>query len=111
MGESSDDDIHAYTGRLGELLRKQERHVLIVDATGGKSLKGTHRQMVAEWNKRNATELSRYRAGLVLVTPSAVLRGMITAVYWIHPAPFPYKAVDTLESAYAWANRQLGNSG
>jgi hypothetical protein len=107
MGDSSDEDMAAYTQALSELLALRQRHVLIVDATKGKSLKGTHRNVVARWNKENAAALTKYRVGLVLVTPSALLRGMITAVYWIFPAPFPYKAVDTLDAAYRWAEANL----
>lgn len=106
-GESTDDDLRAYTGRLSELLAREQRHVLIVDASGAKTLKGTHRQMVAEWNKANAEKLAKYRVGLVLVTRSAVLRGMITAVYWVFTPPFPYKAVDSIDSAFVWARERL----
>lgn len=106
-GDSTDEDLHAYTGRLGQLLRRREQHVLIVDASDGKSLKGTHRQIVADWNKANAEELHKYRAGLCLVTPSAAIRGTITAVYWLFPPPFPYKAIDSLPAAYVWAEDQL----
>jgi len=106
-GESSDADMDTYIQVLADKLARRERHVLIVDAREGQLLRGTHRKRVAHWNSENAEQLTRYRAGLVLVTPSIMLRGMVTAIYWLHPAPFPYKAVGTMEEGEKWADRQL----
>lgn len=107
VGESTDEDIEAYLRLLEEVLRRRERHVLIVDATRGKAMKGTHRQRIAAWNKRNAEALRLYRAGLVLVTDSAMLRGIVTAIYWISAPPFPYLAMSSIERARFWAHEQL----
>lgn len=106
-GESSDEDMDTYIATLVRALERKEPHVLIVDARKGQLLRGTHRKRVAEWNSENAAQLSRYRAGLVLVSPSVMLRGMITAIYWLHPAPFPYKAVSTMEEAAHWAELRI----
>ncbi len=106
-GESTDEDMAGYLLMGERLLARRQPHVLIVDATAGRSLNSVHRKMVAEWNSRYSVALRRYRVGLVLVTPSALLRGMVTAIYWVSPAPFPYQPVATLEEAVAWANQQL----
>jgi len=107
VGESTDEDIAEYLRWLEQLLARKKRHVLIVDASAGKSMKGTHRQQIAQWNKNNATELRKYRAGLVLVTDSAMLRGVLTAIYWISAPPFPYHVADTTVRARIWAREQL----
>ncbi|HSC88484.1 MAG TPA: STAS/SEC14 domain-containing protein [Polyangiaceae bacterium] len=106
-GESTDADMEDYLSMLERMLARRERHVIIVDATGGKLLKGQHRKALAEWTRQNEAALRRYRAGLALVTSSAVLRGMITAVYWLTPAPFPYQPVSNMDEAWRWAEAQL----
>jgi hypothetical protein len=106
-GESSDDDMRSYLTMLELMLSRKARHVIIVDATQGKQLKSQHRKMLADWTQLNRQTLARYRAGLALVTPSAVLRGMITAVYWLSPPPFPYQPVSTMEEGWAWARQRI----
>ena len=106
-GDSSDQDLEQYLGELSRKLAQKVPHVVVVDATLGKSLKATHRKMVADWNRAHAGELRRYRLGLALVTPSALLRGLITAVYWIFPAPFPYRCFDSTAEARKWGERLL----
>ncbi len=107
VGDSTDADIATYTSVLRSYLDRGERHVVVVDARNGKSLNSRHRRQVAEWNRENARSLSALRAALILVTPSTLLRGMITAVYWVFPAPFPYQAVETMAQAMAAADLQL----
>lgn len=107
QGHSTDEDIRTYTNVLAGFLSRGQRHVVIVDAQGGQSLNSRHRRFIAEWNKKNARALALYRSALVLVTPSTLLRGMITAIHWLFPAPFPYKAVETIEQARALAHEYL----
>lgn len=107
VGDSTDEDISTYTQVLRSYLDRREHHVVVVDARNGKSLNSRHRRQVAEWNKANARSLSVYRGALILVTPSTLLRGMITAVYWLFPPPFSYRAVETMEDAISEAQRTL----
>ncbi len=106
-GESSDRDLDRYIATLSEALSRCERHVVVVDASEGQNLKSTHRKRVAAWNQANEPALKKYRAGLVLVTESAVLRGLITAVYWLFPPPFPYRTADSIDDARSWGFKQL----
>lgn len=110
-GESTDENMQQYFRMLEAMLARRERHVIIVDAREAKSLKSVHRKQLAEWTRAHQGLLRRYRAGLVLVTPSAIVRGMITATYWLSPAPFPYEAVSTMQEAWTWARRQLEERG
>lgn len=109
-GESSDEDLDRYIGTLSKVLARCEPHVVIVDATRGQNLKGTHRRRVAAWNQQNEVALKKYRVGLVLVTESSVLRGLITAVYWLFSPPFPYVTANSIEEARRWAYHKLGMS-
>jgi hypothetical protein len=53
------------------------------------------RQFTAEWIKRTAS-LSRVASvGGATVTPSPILRGIITALYWLQPSPSPTFPVAT----------------
>ncbi|MCH2110585.1 MAG: hypothetical protein MK135_14780, partial [Polyangiaceae bacterium] len=101
------EDLEAYTKVLAEKLALRVPHVVIVDASRGQMMRGTHRRILADWNRRHAEELQKYRRGVALVSRSAALRGMLTAVYWLFPPPYPHKMTNTLREAIDWARTQL----
>lgn len=41
-----------------------------------------------------------------LVTPSPLVRGLLTAVFWIAPPPYVYKIQPTVRSALEWISEQ-----
>ena len=53
------------------------------------------RKLTAEWMKRTTPLAAASSVGTATVTPSAILRGIITALYWLQPAPNPAFCVAT----------------
>jgi hypothetical protein len=47
-------------------------------------------------------KLARVTAGYTLVTPSAIARGIATAVFWLAPPPYEYSITATLSEGLAW---------
>ena len=107
IGAGTDEDIDAYIEVLQRSLDRKERHAVIVDASRGKTMASRHRRRLAEWNRKNANMLTAYRAGLILVTTSPFVRGIIRTVYWLARPPFPYLISESLDSAKADALRLL----
>lgn len=48
-----------------------------------------------------------WNVGVAYVAESPLVRGAITAVFWIAPPPFPYKVVSTPEEGRRWVEQQL----
>jgi hypothetical protein len=73
-----------------EAVKRREKLFFITDLTAMREITpASQRQFTAEWIKRNA-DLSRASSvGGATVTPSSILRGIITALYWLQPPPTP----------------------
>ncbi len=91
--------------------RTSERLFLITDIARMRQLApASQRQLSAEWLK-HVSPLARVASvGGATVTPSAILRGLITAVFWLQPSPNPFfclasrhdamlKGIELLEAA------------
>ena len=61
----------------------------------------------AEHLKRFEKFNMRWNAGSALLVPSAWLRGLVTAVFWISPPRFPNKRFSEPLEAERWAKKQL----
>jgi hypothetical protein len=108
IGESTDEDIQAYiTAHEAALARG--RHVVVIDASAGKNMGHVHRRQIADWVRARSAALHERRAGLAFVSRSALVRGMLTATYWLTPPPYPTHIVSTLDEARKWALDQLGH--
>ena len=59
----------------------------------------TQRRMAGEWVKRNRELMAATCVGGGAVTPSAIIRGIVTAIYWIQTPPTPQVIVATLDEA------------
>lgn len=52
-------------------------------------------------------KLARVTAGYVLATPSALARGLLTAVFWVAPPPYPNDVVATTAEGFEWLALRL----
>jgi hypothetical protein len=59
------------------------------------AMPASHRQFTREWIKCTASLARAAALGSATVTPSALLRGIITALYWLQPPPTPVLTVAT----------------
>ena len=67
----------------------------------------TQRKAFAEHLKRFEEFNVRWNAGSALIVPSAWLRGLATAAFWISPPRFPNKLFSEPLEAERWAKKQL----
>jgi hypothetical protein len=100
----TDASLHAALAQLEAMLseaaRTRQRLFFITDLTVMREITpASQRQYTGDWTKRVAG-LSRVASvGGATVTPSPILRGIITAVFWIHPPPTPVFSVSTRHEA------------
>ena len=65
------------------------------------------RSMLAEQHKARAADYRRLVPAVAVVSTSALVRGIVVAVEWIHPAPFPHKTFANIADAEAYLRQAL----
>ena len=93
---------------MSALLERKQPFVIIHDARRAQRPTPRQRAYAAEAQKRDAEPTRRLLRGVALVTASPLISGVLTAVNWIFPAPYPQKTFSTLTAAEEWATGQLG---
>jgi hypothetical protein len=104
-GEPTLDEFRAYLGRLSQLLKRPGHRALVLEASYRAN--AFQRKLQAEWIKDNLETVKQKTAGMAFVIQSSLVRGALTAIFWIQPLPVPYVIVATREQAEAWARQQL----
>jgi hypothetical protein len=115
-GKLQDATLRSVLGRLEELMREAERPrekvFFINDLTHMRLIPpASQRKFTGEWIQRTASLSKAASVGAAQVTPSAILRGIITAVFWFHPSPTPSVFVATREEAFSSGVRMLEEAG
>jgi hypothetical protein len=99
-----DTTLQAALGQLESLLKeavgRSEKLFTITELTRVREFPpASQRKYTAEWTKRVAHLLAVSAVGGAYITPSAILRGIITAVFWVHPTPRPKYFVGNRQEA------------
>jgi hypothetical protein len=97
-----DGDFEAALGAMEQVMRdcqaKREKCAQVTDIARVREIAtASQRQYAGEWLKRNTQLVVATSVGGATVTPSAVLRGLITAVHWFHKPATPNAFVATRE--------------
>lgn len=79
--------------------------VVMADAMLSTSAK--QRKMFSEAEVRMQPQDKRFCAGTAIVLSSPVVRGVVTAVYWLTPPVYPYALCKTGPDAREWAHQRL----
>jgi hypothetical protein len=91
-----------------DLLRPEGKSYQITDASLVTALPpATQRKYAVEWSKRNDALFRSRSLGGANITPSALVRGVFTAIHWFKPPPTPTVFVATREEALRHAVRAL----
>lgn len=83
---------------------------LVVDVQRPLAFSAVQRKMIADVEKSYRHVDRRYNGGQAVVVPTAVARGVLTAVYWLSPPVYPVQAVATLEEGLEWVENSLRTS-
>jgi hypothetical protein len=100
----ADEALHSVLQHVESLLNEasnnREKLFVITDLTRMEEITpARQRQYTGAWNKRTFALSKAAGLGGATVTPSAILRGIITAVFWIQPPATPSFAVATRHEA------------
>ena len=111
-----DGALHAMLDHLADLLKeaagRREKIFFVTDLTLMREITpANQRKFTAQWIARNTQLSQSVSLGAAQVTPSAILRGIFTAVYWIHPPPMPSTFVATRREAMILGVQALDAAG
>jgi hypothetical protein len=69
------------------------------------------REMARKWQERVRDEFPPHCLGVAIVSDSAFLRHLITAISWATAPPIPEEPVSTLSKGVDWAIQRLDEAG
>jgi hypothetical protein len=85
---------------MTEAKRDGEKVFIITDISRMRQITpASQRRLAADWLKRVGPLTLVASAGGATVTPSTILRGVITALFWLQPSPTPFFCVATRHDA------------
>lgn len=109
-GSPSDDDVRAYFEAYDRVLARRQRYALLFDASRAEPSPTLQRRK-AEFLKQRASVLGALCLGGAYVITSPVVRGALSAVFWIQPLPYAHVVVPTVAEGEAWCRRRLDDAG
>ena len=79
----------------------------VVDLSAVRTVTARQRQIFATHLGRFERHDIAHNRGSALVVPNAILRGVVTAIFWIKPPRFPHELFTKPLEAISWADKQL----
>jgi hypothetical protein len=111
VGEQTERDFEAYLADCDVLVRRREPYGTIFDARRAAPIGATLRKRKVEWLLRNDALLRAYRVASGIVMSTALQRGVLRAILWMRPLPFPYRVETSLEGARSFVCKRLIERG
>lgn len=108
----SDSDLADFLSLLEEMQPGLNRPFSwIADFRAVQGASARQRKMMADFQGRVA-ELDRlFNAGTALVVSNGLVRGLVTAVFWLAPPAYPTTVVERRGQALSWSAGQLEKRG
>ncbi len=106
-----DGEFEAAVLAMSAFLKRREPFVIIHDARRAVRPTPKQRAFAADKQKADAEGSRRLLKGVALVTASPLIAGVLRAINWITPVPYPQKTFSSMETAEAWATAQLPERG
>ena len=101
-GPVTDESLNAYLAESVQDLGRRTVHCVMHDSQTAMGLSAAQRRRMAGHLAEHKDAIAQWTSGVAIVTPSAVIRGMITAVNWITGTPCPQRTFATEREARTW---------
>jgi len=83
------------------------RAAVLIDARKGAAMNARQRKQQADWQRENERVLRENTAGTAFVVSNAVIRGLLTAIFWLQPLPHEHLVTQSMEEAERWCRARL----
>jgi hypothetical protein len=112
LAEDHGPDVPWMLARFEHNFSLGKRYAMVGDALRvTRPLDAHGRNQLGKWLMANRKNLERYCVGSAVAFPSALVRGAMTALYWITPSPMPMYYPPTFEEAARWCVERLEAAG
>lgn len=101
-GSVTDDDVEEFLRLSKTHLLRGQRFASLHDGVRASGLDSKQRRRMSEHVNDSRRLLERWHVAAAIVSPSALVRGIVTAVNWVSPPPFPQRQFATRAEAEAW---------
>lgn len=103
----TDEKLHRHFEAFGAWCDQNQRPVGIV-VTAGELVRATaaQRKRFGDFEKRMAVHDRAYVYACALVVPNPVVRGLVTAVYWLSSPVYPYRLFTEATEATDWVRER-----
>jgi hypothetical protein len=109
-GITTDAQFDDYPSQLSKLAHLPHVKAFVFDARNNGTTPPSQRKRMADWMKQHENQIRERTAGCAFVLPSALQRGVLTAILWLQPMACPHTIVGTLEEALAWSAKAVAGS-
>jgi hypothetical protein len=89
-----------------EVLKRKGRYVTVVDLRGSPGITATQRKRLSGYIRETEAQ-GVPCCGTALVFDSSVLRGVLTAIFWLKQPAHPVQVFATVEEAIRWAHQAI----
>ena len=103
IGNANRASYEALFAKVDELVvARREPYVMVTDTRRVTEIPGADvRKFMADWMKKNA--VGHTSLGSVTIVRSALVKGALTALYWLFQPPNPQGVANSWTEAHAWS--------
>lgn len=102
--EATDADLRCYFREALKDLATKQVTFAIVEYGPFTPVSARQRQLLAEFSRDNAHLARNYRYSMAIVVKSALMRGVLTAIFWFQrPGATHVEVFDTFDEALRWS--------
>jgi hypothetical protein len=106
----SDRALDKILSELTQELAQRRRYCLVFDLRSAPLPSAVQRRKLSEHMGTHDSAIRAQVRGLAVVAPTAVQRGLVTAVFWVSPPPVEYHLCSELDDALRWAEARLAQA-
>ena len=107
----SDGELQQLLDRFWEVAKNTgDRYALVLDLSIAPPMPPRQRQLLTDQMRAAEGELAIDCVGTALVFRSPLMRGLLTAIFWLFKPPYPTRAFASADPARAWLQALLGQS-
>lgn len=100
-------DVDTHFEEIVALTERGERLAIVVDMTLSGTPSPADRRYASQRLRETYATSGHRIAGVAHVITSPMVRGILSAVYWLSPPPFPVAVVASRHEAIGWAGRRV----
>lgn len=108
---ATDAEVRAVIETQREIMQRQERFVILVDAARATYSTSTQRRLYADWLRESEAAARRWCAGVAVVIVHPFMRAALQGVLWFFAPPVRIEVFGTIHAASARAAEWMREEG